>query len=225
MNSTKKVERRPVPGYEGVYSVTSEGVIYAEARVIEKADGKTQTFKERIKKVRCQSKDGAPSVMFYGYPEAGKSENVPLRSIMQATFPEMFPPIVNLPNEEWRTLSYNPIYSVSNMGRFKRKSCEKTIGGVTFKVQEYLMSTHTNANTNRSIQLRDHNKQYTLHRAAILIYETFVGKIPDGHYIKYRDNDNTNLVLSNLYVGKVTNREHVVQYRDDKGNFICKPKT
>lgn len=222
MNDVKKIERRPVPGYEGSYSVTSDGVVYADARVIEKCDGKKLTLKERIKKALPQKRGTATRVMFYGYPEAKKSETISMRSVMQAAFPEMFPPVPDLAGEEWRTLSYNSIYLVSNLGRFKRKSCSSTIGGVPFTVQEYIMPTHAHVNTNRTISLRDDKRNYYALCAATLVYETFVGKIPDGQYIKYRDGDNTNLSLSNLYVGEVANRDHVVHHRNDKGMFVRK---
>ena len=39
---------KPVPGYEGLYSVSDHGRVRSERRVVNRRDGRTYTFRERI---------------------------------------------------------------------------------------------------------------------------------------------------------------------------------
>lgn len=45
-----------------------------------------------------------------------------------------------------------------------------------------------------------HGRERKVNSAAVLVYEAFVGKIPDGYWVQYRDGNRRNLTASNLYL-------------------------
>lgn len=217
--------RRPIPGYEGMYSVTRSGVVYSDRRVIIKSDGRKQTFRERIKKPIKVKRGDSLQVTLNGYPEACITKSVSVNSIMMAAFPELYPPIENLDGEIWKPTKFNPSYSVSNKGRFKRTAQVKPIGDTTYIFQECLMSLARNGNTNSSVFLRGVGSPlFTTLPAARLVYEAFIGDIPVDKYIRYHDGDVSNLQASNLYLSDRMNRDHVTMNRDSHGIFIHKLK-
>lgn len=222
---TLKDDRRPIPGYEGIYSITRSGVVYSDHRVIIKSDGRKQTFRERIKKQSKPQRGKALKIMLNGYPEACISKDFTINSIMMATFPELYPPIENLVGEIWEPTNFNPNYSVSNKGRIKRSAKVKSIGNATYIFQECLMSLAKNGNTHRTVFLRGVGSSiFTTLQAVRLVYEAFIGEIPADNYIRYHDGDVSNLQASNLYLSKRMNRDHVAMNRDSRGIFIHKLK-
>lgn len=54
---------------------------------------------------------------------------------------------------------------------------------------------------------------------SVLVYETFIGEIPEGYTIYYKDGDRTNCCLDNLYIGKIETmgkRVELLRLKDNK---------
>lgn len=45
-----KKERRPIPKYEGLYSIRGDGTVFSDERIVTKSDGKRMKVKERALK-------------------------------------------------------------------------------------------------------------------------------------------------------------------------------
>lgn len=219
------VIRKPIPGYEGSYSITNTGIVYSDQRTIEKSDGKKQTFKERLKKIfKRNLGTGDICVALNGYPDVNNTRTIRIKTLLMATFPEQYPPIENLENEEWRTISLHPEYQVSSMGRVKRIATHKPIGDTTYRAQEYLLTTFLGGSYHHCVSLKcEVTGKHTTYNVSQLVYGAFIGEIPKGQYLRYHDGDYLNMQLSNLYNSDHPNREHVVMHRDKWGSFKAKP--
>ena len=45
-----------------------------------------------------------------------------------------------------------------------------------------------------------HGRERKVNSAAVLVWTAFVGEIPDGHWVQYKDGNRRNLALYNLYL-------------------------
>lgn len=45
-----------------------------------------------------------------------------------------------------------------------------------------------------------HGRERKVNSAAVLVWTTFVGEIPDQYWVQYKDGNRRNLALSNLYL-------------------------
>jgi hypothetical protein len=45
-----------------------------------------------------------------------------------------------------------------------------------------------------------HGRARKSNSGAVLVWTAFIGEIPDGHYVQYRDGNRRNLTLKNLYL-------------------------
>lgn len=45
-----------------------------------------------------------------------------------------------------------------------------------------------------------HGRERKVNSAAVLVWTAFVGKIPDGYWVQYKDGNRRNLAVSNLYL-------------------------
>lgn len=45
-----------------------------------------------------------------------------------------------------------------------------------------------------------HGRERKVNSAAVLVWTAFVGEIPDGYWVQYKDGNRRNLVVSNLYL-------------------------
>lgn len=219
------VIRRPIPGYEGSYSITSTGIVYSDQRTIEKSDGKKLTIKERLKKTfKRNMGTGDMCVALNGHPTVNATRTVSINTLLMATFPEQYPVIENLENEEWKTISFNPNYQVSSLGRVKRIATYKPLGDTTYLAQEYLVTIFKGRPYHHMVSLKcEVTGKHINYNVSHLVYGAFKGEIPKGQYIRYHDDDYANIVLTNLYISKHPNRDHVVMHRDRFGSFKAKP--
>lgn len=141
-----------------------------------------------------------------------------------------------LPNEEWRYVKdFEDVYAISNKGRL---ASNKRTGW-------HILSNKNSKGDYLVVVLR--HKDKVLHtRIHRLVYETFIGKIPDGkgnhiHHINgdKQDNrlenlclvssfnhhlvhikENPNITAGMVYYNKYIKTKKINQY-DLKGNYIC----
>lgn len=100
----------------------------------------------------------------------------------------------------WETDKYN--YWVNRDGKVLRYNKRK---------KEFREMHPSYADKNYRVLLLEHGKRYFyIHR---LVYEMFVGAIPEGYVIDHIDNDPTNNNYKNLQA--ITNRENVIKYYDE----------
>ena len=45
-----------------------------------------------------------------------------------------------------------------------------------------------------------HGRERKVNSAAVLVWTAFVGEIPDGYWVQYKDENRRNLALTNLYL-------------------------
>lgn len=45
-----------------------------------------------------------------------------------------------------------------------------------------------------------HSRERKVNSAAVLVYEAFIRKIPDGYWVQYKDGNRRNLSVDNLYL-------------------------
>jgi hypothetical protein len=97
--------------------------------------------------------------------------------------------IKNLKGETWKQYKDTPYY-VSNYGRFKRRWADKEVlaNGWT----RYLKKSKGNL---KGMFVKIYRKEMSLPR---LVWETFMGEIPNGYVIHHKDNCFTNNDLNNL---------------------------
>lgn len=99
--------------------------------------------------------------------------------------------------EEWRKIDGYPQYLISNYGNVYSRNVNRILK----------QSTTRKENGYRLVWLtkNNHTKGFLVHR---LVYETFVGEIPDGLQINHIDENKFNNHLDNLEI--VTPRENLL---------------
>jgi hypothetical protein len=103
---------------------------------------------------------------------------------------------VNTIQEKWLPVKDYPGYYISNLGRVYSAKVNRLLKfGTTRKVNGYYIAHFSKDNK---------AKCFLVHR---LVYETFVGKVPDGLQINHKDEDKHNNRLDNLEV--VTPSENI----------------
>lgn len=89
----------------------------------------------------------------------------------------------NLKGEEWRISAQTNELEVSNLGRVRSAQ--------TGHVRAFAYNEYGHARVTASKSRRN----YLVHR---LVYETFVGPVPDNHHVTFKDKNPTNLKVDNL---------------------------
>jgi hypothetical protein len=214
-----KKERRPIPKYEGFYSIRGDGTVFSDERIVTKSDGKRMKVKERaLKEVPHAGGNGyvGDSVSFK-FSVDGERASFSKSSLLKMVFPELFKPVENLQGEEWRAVEAHPRYMVSNKGRIKRVKEINTVNGMEYVNQEELRHIgNMDGYALVSLQGNDENNACLLGR---LIYETFVRKLSKEEHIQYKDGNAFNLCLENLEA------LHFDEYREKDKEGRYKPKS
>lgn len=63
-----------------------------------------------------------------------------------------------------------------------------------------------------------HGRGRKVNSAAVLVYEAFIGKIPNDHYVQYKDGNRRNLAASNLYL-KSNSEFRKEEYKEGRLGF------
>lgn len=199
--TSNKVERRQIPGLEGSYSITRDANVYSDARSVECHDGRVMNFKERILKQKTDS---------LGHLQVSlsvdcKPKSYLVSTLLKAAFPELFPPIENLPDETWKPVMGFPLHAISDKGRVKLVRRERTTGHVTYTAQEELLVVSKKNADDYSVKLHlevedsTRSEQYS-RSVSRLVYQHFVGVIADGQRVKFISSGECRLHASNLYI-------------------------
>ena len=112
-----------------------------------------------------------------------------------------YPPVVDLPGEEWRdVVGFEGRYSVSNLGRVRSESAVWVRDRRTYQTFQRILVPYIRKNDGRvGITLRHPDDKYPkprqVHR---LVLEAFVGPCPPGMVCCHWDDVPTNNRLSNL---------------------------
>ena len=64
-----------------------------------------------------------------------------------------------------------------------------------------------------------HGRERKVNSAAVLVYEAFIGKIPQDRYVQYKDGNRRNLAASNLYL-KSNSEFRKEEYEDGRSGFL-----
>jgi hypothetical protein len=194
MNDTSIVERRPIPGYEGFYTIDSNGQVYSLSRSVKNTVGVThERVGRKLKPKVSNTPLGEVALCTHGI-----SIQYLVDWLLRATFPELYPPIENLEGEIWKPIKDYPHCEISNLGRVKRIAKLVKRGKIEYIEQEHLNPV---ARANRS-------QPYAIFRPghlksiAGLVYRTFIGEIPSSHYINFKDENVLNACETNLYLSK-----------------------
>lgn len=101
--------------------------------------------------------------------------------------------------EIWKDIpNYEGYYEVSNLGRIKSLVKKlKTKGGALRKTNERILKAVIDRyGYQRVVLQKDKEKKcYQVHR---LVYEAFIGEIPEGMQVNHKDENKQNNVLSNI---------------------------
>lgn len=102
--------------------------------------------------------------------------------------------------EEWRVIPDFPHIEVSNMGRARSKTrvVERSSAQQTIHGQALKGSTHASGHISISLSKTGRKKRDYLHR---LIYEQFVGGIPEGMEVRHWNGNPADNRLENLLIG------------------------
>lgn len=96
--------------------------------------------------------------------------------------------VIDLPNEEWRVVKDFPLYFISNRGRLKKVDGEERIVSVKNSKGWYLTIPLT------------HKKKRKTCRIHKLVYEAFLGDIPEGCHVHHIDGSKQNNNVENLFL-------------------------
>lgn len=202
-----KLERKPIPGFEGYYSVRSDGAVFSDERIVEKSNGKKMKVKERqLKKTVTVNKHGntEKNCRYRLCVEAQKS-SFSITTLMKIVFPEMYPPIKDLEGEEWRKISGHSKYMVSNKGRVKKKAEIKVSGGIQYLEQEHLRHIGLIDGYPRVCLQEDNNSNLKL--VARLVFEAFHRQLNEFEQVTCKDGNHLNTHSENLIVIRIQDRE------------------
>lgn len=93
--------------------------------------------------------------------------------------------------ERWKTIpNLNGKYEVSDHGRVRNKVSGR------FMTPRY----KDGCCIYRMEKPSTHGRERKSNSGAVLVWTAFVGEIPDGHYVQYKDGNRRNLALKNLYL-------------------------
>lgn len=93
--------------------------------------------------------------------------------------------------EQWKTIpGLNDKYEVSDLGRVRNKNTGR------FLTPRYKDGCYMY----RMEKPSAHGRERKVNSAAVLVWTAFVGEIPDGYWVQYKDGNRRNLAVSNLYL-------------------------
>lgn len=119
----------------------------------------------------------------------------------------------DLPNEEWRdVVGYEGSYMVSNLGRVKSLDRYVMNNGTKILRHSKIISQYDNGRGYKivNLNLNNQSKKKYVHR---LVYESFIGNIPDGFEINHIDKDKSHNSLDNIEI--CTHKENMEYSKDD----------
>lgn len=220
MSKLATLQRRQVPGFEGYYSVREDGVAFSEAREIEYIDGRVRKIKEKmLKEIVIKRKRGTynESDIVFRFSVENKGYSFSKGTLMKIVFPEKFPPVESLKNEDWRPAYGHPNYAVSNLGRVKRLAYKAQTCGIEYTEQEVLVTqTKTSGCCYLVVHLRNNAKQETTVTSRLMVSSFFEPALTDDEVVTYIDGNVQNLTLDNFKV--------VRKCRTKVGNHIINRK-
>ena len=96
--------------------------------------------------------------------------------------------------ETWKEIpGYEGLYQVSNTGKVKSMNYKRTgLPGI--------LAPGNTGDGYKFVQLRNADNKYKYHYVHRLVWEAFVGQIPEGLQINHKDEDKTNNSLENLEI-------------------------
>lgn len=212
--------RRPIPGYEGIYSITGSGLLFRDARVAITVTGVHRPRKEKQMKF-TQVENQIPYVslkltgihkywnvaelLHLSFPEYTANDiakvcgvGTNMRAISRITAMSK-----TMSNEEWRVAASLPFLLVSNLGRIKRPAHSYVKDGKVIRVKEIFVPIRDFGCYGWSVcgfSVVHEGKQYGNVRLPRLVYEAFIGALPKHAQIRYRDGDYRNVTVTNIYV-------------------------
>lgn len=222
-----KLERRKVPGFEGLYELREDGAVFSLPREIVMSNAVRRYVRgKQLKAVGGKNRHGNKIDSLNKVSLCRGREKpaiVAINALMQAVYPDKFPPIENIEGEVWRKIEGFDEYMVSNLSRVKRLKARRNAGGIEYIRQEYLVPPHlseTNRKFNKSINFminlrRDSNQENrTLSR---IVANAFISPVDDNSEVCFIDGDSGNVDISNLkVVSKLESRANVVIRRFEK---------
>lgn len=203
--NNKTLETRAIPGYEGCYIMNLLGVIHSVTRTTTDKRGRNRVHQGQ--RCKLNAKVGANGQVYRSITlwKDGKASNYAISTLMKATFPELFLPVKDELGEVWKKIAANPKYMVSSFGRVKRTAYTCTSGIISYKEPETLCTIHYSGEgeyryPNVSITAGEGKKKLNLQTVCRLVYEAFIGPVPEGKAIKHYDGNNRNNDVGNLYI-------------------------
>lgn len=98
--------------------------------------------------------------------------------------------------EQWKTIpNLDNKYEVSDHGRVRNKNSGR------FMTPRY----KDGCCIYRMEKPSTHGRERKSNSGAVLVWSAFVGEIPDGYYVQYKDGNRRNLSLENLYLKSNSN--------------------
>lgn len=92
--------------------------------------------------------------------------------------------------ENWKTIpGLNDKYEVSDLGRVRNKNSGR-----------FLTPRYKDGCYMYRMEKPGPGRQRKVNSAAVLVWNAFVGEIPDGYWVQYKDGNRRNLALINLYL-------------------------
>lgn len=92
--------------------------------------------------------------------------------------------------ENWKTIpGLNDKYEVSDLGRVRNKNTGR-----------FLTPRYKDGCYMYRFEKPGAGRQRKVYSAAVLVWSLFVGEIPDGYWVQYRDKNRRNLSVDNLYL-------------------------
>lgn len=197
MITPPKTLKRSVPGYEGFYSITTDGDVYSDNRVVQKIDGKMMRVKERIlRETRVKFKGKETNCVKYRLCVEGLKVSISKAAMLKRTFPDLFKPVEDLPGEIWKVIPEHTRYAVSNLGRVKRLTEERVSSNFSYTEQSSLR--HIGVLDQYMIVCLQNNDEQNTKIVARLVFEAFYRPLQPREHVLYKDGDYTNIKADNL---------------------------
>lgn len=210
--------RRPIPGYEGIYSLTGAGLIYTDARIAITITGIKRPRKEmqlRFTQIDKQvpfvtlSLKGVKKywnmveLLHRTFPEYSNADITKVSGVSSAALTKLPEAINSLPGEEWRVVKSMPFLMVSNLGRIKRLAYSYELNGKTQSLKDKIVAIRDFGCYGWTVvgfSVKHRNVSYGNVRLPRLVYEAFIGELKKHTQIRYRDNNYRNVTVENIYV-------------------------
>lgn len=203
MTIPPKVLKRSVPGFEGAYSISTNGDVYSDERIVIKSNGQAMRVRERVlKETPIVSKGKSSNAVTYRFCVEGVKTSISKAALLKRTYPELFKPVDDLPGEVWKAIVDHPRYVVSNLGRVKRIAEERVFNNFFYIEQESLR--HVGTLDHFLVVCLQSNDEQNTRIVARLVFESFHRPLLANEHVLYKDGDYTNVSADNLFAKTVS---------------------